>query len=389
MHGDAGPGPQTSGPGGGEAERGPGAPGGTPRLPCPAAARPGPLHLPGGGRVPLPHRRGSHRAPDGEGPASPPRRTWARPPRVERAPRCPPSAHASGENTRRTAGAPQRRRRLRLPAPGGGSAPPDRGSPRNAGRRSAAYRRPQRAAQREFVRRGPEPRQERGGGAGQCGAAHGSSEPSGGGLNPHAWAPRILGAGSAPAPPAPPLPPAAHLPAGPRTSPPRSPRGRAESRVGRGPGRSRVPPPPPRARPPSPPRSPAALRQSPGPAVDGQPGPGGAASLTSRSGICMGCGAAAAAQCLSVRRRELPEPEPRSAAAGSADARLGPSRAQHGAAGGGRARLRRGEHREEADPKGAEGRRRGGGEGAAGGRRVPLNAVSLPPALRRAEWSTW
>lgn len=177
---------------------------------------------------------------------------------------------------------------------------------------------------------------------------------------------------------------AAHLP------PPPVPRGAVLSHAWGGGRAARVcPPPPPRARPPSPPRSPAALRQSPGPAVDGQPGPGGAASLTSRSGICMGCGAAAAAQCLSVRRRELPEPEPRSAAAGSADARLGPSRAQHGAAGGGRARLRRGEHREEADPKGAEGRRRGGGEGAAGGRRVPLNAVSLPPALRRAEWSTW
>lgn len=61
---------------------------------------------------------------------------------------------------------------------------------------------------------------------------------------------------------------------------------------------------------PSPPRSPAGLRQSPGPAVDGQPGPGGAASLTSRSGICTGCGAAAAgAQCLSGRWRELLELE--------------------------------------------------------------------------------
>lgn len=185
-------------------------------------ARPGPLHLPGGGRVPLPHRRGSHRAPDGEGPASPPRRTWARPPRVERAPRCPPSAHASGENTRRTAGAPQRRRRLRLPAPGGGSAPPDRGSPRNAGRRSAAYRRPQRAAQREFVRRGPEPRQERGGGAGQCGAAHGSSEPSGGG----AQSPRVG---------------PAHPRGGfrTRTSGPAAPSGRAPAR-----GAAHLPPPP-------------------------------------------------------------------------------------------------------------------------------------------------
>lgn len=70
---------------------------------------------------------------------------------------------------------------------------------------------------------------------------------------------------------------------------PRQPRGAVLSHAWGGSRAARAPSPRRRARPPpapSPPRSPAGLRQSPGPAADGQPGPGGAASLTSRSGIC-------------------------------------------------------------------------------------------------------
>lgn len=154
-------------------------------------------------------------------------------------------------------GSPARRRRLRLPAPGGGNAPPDRGSPRNAGWRTNASTTP-------IYPPWAGTRGGRRGGPGRCGAAHGNAEPSGGGSIPTHPRGGFRTRTSGPA-----APPAAHLP---------SPRGRAESRVGRGPGRSRVPPlrpapaPPPRlaprqrcANPPAPPLTGSRAREAPPP----------------------------------------------------------------------------------------------------------------------------